>query len=119
MPYKDKKDQAKAAKKHYENNKEEIKERAKLNKVESVGKNKQFIWDYLKESQCKECGEKDPIVLQFDHLGNKKGNISDMTNSGCSLKTLNEEIDKCQILCANCHLKKTAKELDWYKNIIK
>jgi 5-methylcytosine-specific restriction endonuclease McrA len=28
---------------------------------------------------------------------------------------LKNEIEKCQILCANCHLRKTANDFNWYK----
>jgi predicted HNH restriction endonuclease len=33
----------------------------------------------------------------------KKSNVSDMANQSYSFKTIQEEIDKCEVRCANCH----------------
>ena len=57
-----------------------------------------------KSTGCVICQEKDPSCLDFHHLGNKKYNISSMLTS-LSIKEIEEEIQKCIILCANCHRK--------------
>ena len=36
----------------------------------------------------------------------KKVDIATMRSMGYSLKTIQKEINKCQVLCFNCHLKK-------------
>ena len=77
-------------------------------------RNSKYIRSYLENNCCVDCGEKDPIVLEFDHKGDKRYNISDMTTF--SIEILQEEIDKCEIRCANCHRRKTAKQLGWYNN---
>jgi hypothetical protein len=67
---------------------------------------------------CIDCGESDPIVLEFDHReGEKKlAAVSTlMTQMKASLKTIKAEIVKCDVRCANCHRRKTAKERGWYK----
>lgn len=84
-------------------------------------RNSQFLWDYLKINPCIKCGENDPIVLEFDHKDSfdKITEVSTMAKNGASLEKIKEEINKCDILCANCHRRKTARQFEWYKNIIK
>ena len=67
---------------------------------------RRFVFNYLKEHPCTDCGEADPLVLTFDHvMGNKKMNISQMVNQGYSLEALKSEIDKCEVRCGNCHMR--------------
>jgi hypothetical protein len=79
----------------------------------------QFIWDYLKNHPCVDCGESDPVVLEFDHQGEKRMAISEVGRRNPSLETIQKEIDKCEVRCANCHRKRTAVQLDWYKDIVR
>lgn len=95
--------------------KQEMQERSRKKSIIS----KQFLWDYLKEHPCVDCGEKDPVVLEFDHLRDKDGCLSSLSGQGLSLKRIQEEVAKCEVRCANCHRRKTATQLGWYKNIIK
>jgi hypothetical protein len=55
------------------------------------------------KSGCADCGNKNPIVLDFDHLKDKKYNISRMIHDGFSWKAILKEIEKCEVVCANCH----------------
>jgi hypothetical protein len=69
-----------------------------------------FVWEYLSNSVCIDCGEYDPLVLTFDHVrGEKKMDISHMVNQGYSLEVLNEEIAKCEVRCFNYHMRKEKK----------
>lgn len=78
---------------------------------------KRFIWTYLASHYCIDCGERDPVVLEFDHVRDKKFVISAMGQSK-TLKDVQEEIKKCVIRCANCHRRKTALQLRWHKKIM-
>lgn len=63
--------------------------------------------EYKQTLNCSRCGFSDYRALQFHHLdkNNKKFNVSDaVSNGGCSWNVIFEEIKKCDILCANCHL---------------
>lgn len=64
----------------------------------------------IKESAgCFDCGIKDPIVLDFDHIRDKKYNVSQMIRDGFSWKAILKEIEKCEVVCANCHRIRTHK----------
>lgn len=78
-----------------------------------------LIYEYLTKNPCVDCGESDPIVLEFDHLvpENKYKSVSEM--SCRSLTKVKLEISKCQVLCANCHRRKTAKQFGWYTYKVK
>lgn len=71
---------------------------------------------YFSENPCVDCGETNPIVLEFDHRDReeKKYNISEMIAKGSSIKSIKEEINKCDVRCANCHKIRTAKQFNWY-----
>lgn len=70
-----------------------------------------FIVLYLVDHPCIDCGESDPIVLEFDHQYGKRMMIS----RAWSMSVLKKEIKKCVIRCANCHRRKTAKQMGWSK----
>ena len=78
-------------------------------------KNREFILEYLKTHPCVVCNERDPVVLEFNHLRDKKENISRMWAQGFALASIKKEIEKCEVLCANCHRRKTADQFNWYK----
>jgi len=109
MPYKNKKDQSASAKKHYENNKIKVIERSIIHKRNTRIFHTTYVNKYLSENNCVDCGESDPIVLEFDHVrGEKSFNISDMVRkTGHSLVKIKEEIEKCDVRCANCHRRAT------------
>ena len=105
------------SKKYYKLNKEYHKEQILKNKERYISVAKEFIFEYLKEHPCVDCNEKDPIVLEFDHITNDKyKDISDMVHNGTSIVAIKVEIEKCEVRCANCHRRKTAKQFGWNIN---
>ncbi len=110
MSYKDKENQRKSARKHYENNMVKMKARARLASIQNRKRNRKYVDAYLKDHPCVDCGEADVIVLEFDHIiGEKVGNISDACRQGWSIERIQAEIDKCEVRCANCHRRITHK----------
>ena len=100
----------------YQENKEAQKQTTSARRRKTVLENKKKIADYLRSHPCVDCGEADIIVLHFDHVrGKKRGNICTMVQSGCSWPTLLVEIKKCEVRCANDHMRKTAREQKSYK----
>jgi hypothetical protein len=67
-----------------------------------------FLVDFLRERPCVDCGETDPIVLEFDHLADKEFSISAGLR-GRRWADVIREIDKCEVVCANCHRRRTAR----------
>lgn len=68
---------------------------------------RQYIDIYKANAKCVFCRESHPSALEFHH---KKPNekafaISDFKSKGYSLEDVKREIEKCTILCANCHRK--------------
>lgn len=75
--------------------------------------------EYLANNPCIDCGESDPVVLEFDHVrGQKVRPVSQLVTLGYSWLRIEEEIDKCEVRCANCHRRKTAKQLGYYAYLI-
>ena len=93
-----------------------IKQRSDYQKAGS-SKIKDYILLYLQNNSCVMCGESDILVLEFDHLNPKDKcfNIGESTNNRYPLFKVIEEINKCQVLCSNCHRRKTIKDLNFWK----
>src|SRR6476661_2511115 len=79
------------------------KKRAVVNNSNNRNRNREFILSYLKENGCVDCGNTDVRVLEFDHLKDKLYAVSDMIRTAYSIKKIKEEIEKCDVVCANCH----------------
>lgn len=77
----------------------------------------EYTYNYLLNNPCVDCGESNPMLLEFDHLHSKKYNISEILWQILALDTLKNEIDKCEVRCANCHRKKTAREFLWWSYV--
>ena len=85
-------------------------------KSKHLERNREFIINYLKENSCVDCGNTDIRVLEFDHQHSKKYLVSRMVSSGYSLKTIKNEIEKCEVVCANCHKIRTNENFNYYRN---
>ncbi|MCL4264778.1 MAG: hypothetical protein KJ069_16265 [Anaerolineae bacterium] len=100
----------------YERNKDEHKKNTINRKRQAVRDARGFVWDYLATHPCVDCGESDPVVLEFDHVeGDKRKNITDMASAGYSSDTIGREISKCMVRCANCHRRRTSKQRGWFR----
>jgi len=104
-------DRARCKKYHKENP-----EVAKNREVRNRHRNHQLVFDYLITHPCIICGETDPIVLEFDHRDPSEKSFC--ISAGCSekrpVKDIMEEVKKCDVLCANCHRQKTAKDRRYF-----
>jgi|TARA_B100001939_G_scaffold89223_1_gene76479 hypothetical protein len=104
MAYKNPEDQKAAQKRHYQKHKQKIIARSRESNKVRIKRNKEYILSVKSESGCVDCGESNPLVLDFDHVrGEKVGNVSDLARQAYSIKKIQKEIEKCEIRCANCH----------------
>ena len=76
---------------------------------------REYVYQYLLDHPCDQCGETDPRVLEFHHVGEKEMTITRMVSGGWSIKKIQAEISKCQVLCSNCHRKVTVEERGWFR----
>jgi hypothetical protein len=99
----------------YRNHQEEEKERTKQRKVKTREEARAFVCEYLSSHPCQRCGESDPRVLEFDHIRGKGENVARLISEGASIERIRIEVSLCQVLCSNCHRKKTSDENGWFK----
>lgn len=83
---------------HYLKNKDKYIQKAKLNRE----KFRKWFIEFKSKLKCKNCGENRHWVLDFHHKKNKDVEVSKLVGN-CSKKRILEEINKCEVLCANCH----------------
>lgn len=105
-------------KNYYQDNIVHFKTESPIYSKKMRDRNMQFVVDFLKMHPCIDCGEPDPVVLEFDHMKDKIVSVTTLVGKCCSIETIKLEIEKCEVRCANCHRRKTALQLSWYKDII-
>lgn len=64
-------------------------------------KKKEYINSF--KSECKKCGENRQYVLDFHHLNSEEKDFTIGQFRKGSFSILKEEIEKCVVLCSNCH----------------
>lgn len=95
------------SRRYYKENPELHKKNVRRRAKQVVADNRRQLMEYLSERSCTDCGITDSVVLEFDHLSDKKHNISSMMRAGYRWLSVLEEIEKCEVVCANCHRKRT------------
>jgi hypothetical protein len=81
-----------------------------------IRRNLEWIYSLLSRSQCTDCGIKDPLVLEFDHIDMKRKSVMSMVWEGYGMDTIQIEMNKCDIRCANCHRRKTLAERNSFRH---
>ena len=88
------------------------------NKIASH-RNRLWLFQYLRAKQCewKDCEINDPDMLVMNHLNpkEKRLEVSKMVQCSYSLKTIQAEVAKCRVLCANHHQKHTIQQFGYKK----
>lgn len=74
------------------------------------------LFEFLTTQSCLDCGENDPVVLDFDHIdpSNKFKDVAKLLSGHYSWLTVKQEIEKCEVRCANCHRRKTYVQNKWW-----
>ena len=85
-------------------------------------RNRKWLQDFLKSKQCEweGCTVNDPDMLVFDHINpaEKREHVSIMAHSSFGLKSIQEEVAKCRVLCANHHQKHTIQQFGYKKWLV-
>lgn len=97
---------------YHSNRSEEDKKRKLELQYKRINEIRGMVSGYKASSGCKICGINNPVVLEFDHRDseNKSFDISQGVSNGYGWERLLSEMDKCDVLCANCHRIKTSKD---------
>ena len=103
------------SKRYYQENLEKHRQVTAKRKNRLIKEVQKKLIEYLEKNPCVSCGENDILTLDFDHIHNKEKEICYVVGSGWCWDRVEKEINKCQVLCANCHRKKTHKENNSYK----
>lgn len=72
---------------------------------EAIKDRNRSIYNQTKLLGCAYCGEAESCCLQFAHIDEKENDVCYLANQGISVLHLVKEIEKCELLCANCHIK--------------
>jgi len=71
-----------------------------------------------KGGKCEECGYSKCIgALEFHHRDETSKEFAISNSYSVSWETIQKELDKCDMLCANCHreLHEVISDIDWSK----
>jgi len=105
MPYKDLQVRSQKQKiysrTYYEKNKQNVIKKINVKKKA----HKTWFVNFKKQLSCVTCGFDHPAALDFHHVEQKKSNrkLHKLISDGHTKKRILAEIEKCVVLCSNCH----------------
>lgn len=105
----------KRSRQYYADNREKHLAVVRKRNVARIRANQDWIIQYLLGHPCCDCNEMDLLVLEFDHLADKTMNICHAIQD-YSLARLQQEVAKCEVVCANCHKRRTASRRPTYRS---
>lgn len=102
------------AKEHYRRNRGAYLDKAGRRNARERDRFARFLLDYFRDHPCVDCGATDPRILEFDH----REGVEKVAAINTLLKTqawdaMVAEIAKCDVRCANCHRRRTARQFGW------
>lgn len=93
--------------KHYKSNKSQYLER----NLRAYKKRREFL-HRSKSKPCADCGVQYPYyVMDFDHREDEVKEHQLNQAARLKIKTIKDEIAKCDVVCANCHRERTFQRL--------
>ena len=112
MPFKHDKDRKaymkEYSKKHYAENAEVYKAKTLIANKRLRKRNRDYLMKIKESNPCTDCGKSYPYyVMHFDHIYEKNASISDLSRASVSIERLQQEVDNCELVCANCHAIRT------------
>jgi hypothetical protein len=92
---------------HYSKHRARYIANARDRKNEAAASGAAKLVAFFREHPCADCGESDPLVLEFDHLRDKSFTIGQSIRDR-NWQAILDEIAKCDVVCANCHRRRTS-----------
>src|SRR5579859_7571006 len=91
------------ARDHYARNTQYYVDKANARKGDAWRTLSRQVLQYLRDHPCVDCGETDPVVLEFDHgdPAAKEWTVAYMISRRHGWSTIQAEIAKCAVRCAN------------------
>jgi hypothetical protein len=102
---------------HYAAHRERYLANALRRKQTLVAERAAYLVAFFREHPCVDCGQHDPLVLEFDHLGEKSFGIAKGLRDH-NWRTVLDEIAKCEVVCANCHRRRTAQRAGFARAVV-
>lgn len=102
-------------KRYYQKNKERLIPIASIRAKDRKDNSGDWFCTYLYGKSCMDCGYNNILALECDHVRGKTRNVSEMVRNGYLVATMLKELEKCDIVCSNCHKIRTAKRNNNYK----
>lgn len=101
----------------YEENKVEHRKNVRRRNDRVRRELQEVVRRHLLAHPCVVCGETDLRVLEFDHRdpAAKRASVGVLQGGSFSLARLLEEIDRCDVKCANCHRIRTMGDCDSWR----
>lgn len=102
------------SRKHYQDHRAEYIARTRARTSRERVSLKARLMAYLRTHPCSDCGETDPLLLEFDHRdGAEKIACVGALARGQNWRAVADEIAKCDVRCVNCHRRRTARQFGW------
>jgi hypothetical protein len=98
---------------YYQRNKSRFIAKNRRNKNRQRKRLRAILWG-VKQRPCQDCGGSfHPWVMELDHRDGaiKVAAVANLVSTGCTDARPFEEIDKCDVVCANCHRMRTYRRL--------
>lgn len=102
---------------HYARNRQRYIECAGHRTNRIVAERTGYLLSFFRENPCVDCGECDPLVLEFDHLAEKRFGIGKGIRDR-PWKDVLAEIAKCEVVCANCHRRRTNRRGGFIRTLV-
>jgi len=101
--------QRKAQRESYRRSPGPAKERSRKRRKRLKEEHRRYLRELRSSTPCMDCKQKYHwVAMQFDHVrGTKVANIADLVSAGRDRSTLLRELQKCELVCANCHAVRT------------
>jgi hypothetical protein len=93
---------------HYLANRQRYIDQARERKEILLLERTRFLLEYFTRHPCTDCGESDPVVLEFDHIADKTFTIGQVLPYR-NWESILAEIEKCEVVCRNCHRRRESR----------